>query len=118
MQQIQQKTNASSAPSGTVTYDWSTGDIFYITTMSANWTANITNLPTTANRSYGIVFFLVQGGTGYYINTLQINSAQVTVVWAGATVPTPTASRTEIESFTLYYSGSAWTALGTYTSFG
>ena len=86
--------------------------------MSADWTANITSLPATANKTYGLVFILAQGGTPYYINALQIGGSSQTILWPGATGPTPVASRTEVESFTLYYSGSVWTALGQYSSFG
>jgi hypothetical protein len=118
VQQVQAKANPSSSPSGTVNYDWSTGDVFYITSMSANWTANITNLPTIANKTYGIVFILDQGGTPYYINALEIGGNSQTILWSGATTPTPVASHVEVESFTLYWSGSTWTALGQYSSFG
>ena len=68
--------------------------------------------------AYGLVFILAQGGTPYYINALQIGGSSQTILWPGATGPTPVASRTEVESFTLYYSGSTWTALGQYSSFG
>jgi len=96
-----------------------TGDVFYITSMSGNWTADITDLPTTTSRSYGIVFILEQGNTPYYINELKIGGTSNTILWPDATAPTPTASRTEVESFTLYYSVSSnWTVLGQYSSFG
>jgi hypothetical protein len=120
VQQIQETTVVSSSPSSTINYDWASGDVFYINSIiSSTWTANITNLPTTGNKTYGLVFILDQGSSPGYIDSLQIAGSSVTILWAGATAPTPTASRTEVESFTLYCaSGPIWTALGQYSSFG
>jgi hypothetical protein len=85
--------------------------------MAGNFTANIINVPTTADRAYTTTLILRQGATPYVANALQINSSATTVLWANAAGPTGTANRTEIESFTLYYTASTWTALGQYTSF-
>ena len=93
-------------------------DIFYNTNLSANYTCNITNLPTTSNRAYGVTLILVQGSTGYYANALQIAGSSTSILWANTSTPLPTANKTEIQSFTLYYSGSSWTAMASYTSFG
>jgi hypothetical protein len=119
VQQIQEKAVTSSAPSGTVAFDWSTGDIFYITSVGGNFTANITNLPTTAARAYSIVFILQQTGTPGIINALQINGTGVTIRWLGGSAPTATASRIETISFALYYDGptSTWYPLGQLASF-
>ena len=119
VQQIQETLNTIASPgSGTVVANWSTGDIWYVTSMTANFTINLTNLPTTANKSYSVVFALVQGSTPYYISALQIAGVAQTIKWPGASAPTPTASRVETESFTLMYTGAAWTVLGQLTSFG
>ena len=61
---------------------------------------------------------LDQQGTPGYIDALEIQGNANTILWAGASPPTATASRTEVESFTLYYSGSDWVSLGQYSSFG
>jgi hypothetical protein len=118
VQQIQETVVTIASPGSSTTLDWNNGAIGYVTSMSANFTINITNLPTTANKSYVITLILVQGGTAYYANVLQIAGSSVTIKWPAATAPTVTANRVEVESFTLYYSGSAWTALGQLTSFG
>jgi hypothetical protein len=118
IQQARSQVNPTSGPTGTVNYDWSTGDVFYIDSLSSDWTANITNLPTTANKSYGVVFIIVQGATPYFINGLEINSSAVTVLYpAGGFPSSPTPYNTEVLSFTLYYSGSTWTVLTQFTSF-
>jgi hypothetical protein len=119
VQQIQETTIISTAPSSTIDYSWEDGDVFYVDTITSSWTANITNLPTTANKTYGLVFILQQGSSPGYINSLQIGGYSIAILWAGATIPTPTAYRTEVESFTLYCAeGAAWTVLGQYSSFG
>jgi hypothetical protein len=64
-----------------------------------------------------ITLVLVQGGTPYYANVLQIAGTPVTIKWANNTTPTPAATITEIQTFTLLYISSTWTAFGQYTSF-
>jgi hypothetical protein len=118
VQQIQEIGQTRTGATGTVAHDWTTGNIFYHSTMLANFTANITNVPTTADRAYTTTLILKQGPTGYYANALQVNNSTVSILWPNATGPTGTAARTEIESFTLYYTASAWTAFGQLTSFG
>jgi hypothetical protein len=118
LQQIQEVGQTKTGATGTVVHDWTTGSIFYHSTMSANFTANIINIPTTADRAYTTTLILKQGATGYYANALQINSSPATILWANGTGPTGTAGRTEIESFTLYYTSAAWTAFGQLASFG
>jgi hypothetical protein len=105
-------------PTTPYTIDWILGAIHYLTTIPSNLTVNITNLPTTSNRNYTVSVYLVQGGTPYYINVLQIAGSPITIKWSGGSAPTPVANRVEIQMFSLYYSGSAWTALSQLSSFG
>jgi hypothetical protein len=118
IQQTQEIVNTKTSATGVVTHDWTTGANFYHTSISANFTCNITNLPTTAARAYVVNLILVQGASPFYANALQINSSATTINWVNNTTPTPAANKTEVQSFTLYYSGAAWTALAQYTSFG
>lgn len=118
IQEVQETVNTLSAPTSVQAFDWTTGSIFYITSMSANFTANITNLPTTANRLYVVTFVLVQGATARFINALQVGGSAVTLQWSGATAPTATANRTEFETIALYYSGTTWSAFGQFSSYG
>jgi len=117
VQEIQEVVVAAPSPGTAYTANWANGDIFYMTSLSGNMTVNITNLPTTANRNYTVVFYLVQGGTGYYINTLQIAGTGATIRFQGAATPSPTANVVSTQTFMLYYSGSAWTALSTFANF-
>jgi hypothetical protein len=118
IQETQETVNTVSAPSSTQVFDWTTGSVFHVSSMSANFTANITNLPTTANRLYVVTFVLVQGATPYLINALQVAGSSVTIRWTSATTPTATANRTEFETFALYYSGTTWFAYGQLSSYG
>lgn len=106
-----------SAPTSTQTINWTSGSVVYVTGMTTNWTPNLTNLPTTSNRSYGITFILIQGSTPYILNGLQIAGSATTINWENATPPTGTANRTESVSFVLLYT-SAWTALASFASYG
>jgi hypothetical protein len=113
-----QETVIAAVPTTPYTIDWTLGAIHYLTTIPSNLTVNITNLPTTANRNYVVSIYLVQGGTPYYVNALNIAGTSNTIRWAGGSAPSPVASRVEIQTFSLYYSGSAWTSLSQLSSFG
>jgi hypothetical protein len=117
-QETQELVNAVAAPTSTQAFDWNTGSIFYVTGITTNFTANITNLPVTANRSYVVAFVLVQGSTPYMLNALQVGGSATTIRWNNATAPTGTANRWELVSFVMIYTGSSWIALGNFTSYG
>ena len=117
IQEVQELVVAA-VPTTPYTLDWLSGAIHYLTTIPSNLTVNITNLPTTANRNYVVSIYLVQGATPYFVNVLQIAGSATTIRWSGGSAPTATASRVEVQTFSLYYSGSAWTALSQLSSFG
>jgi hypothetical protein len=103
--------------SGTVIHNWGSGDTFYHTSISGNFTANIINLPTTQSTTYTIKLILVQGSSAYYSIGVQIAGVSKTIKWKSATIPTPLANAVEVETFNLYYYNSTWTVLGDYTSY-
>jgi hypothetical protein len=103
---------------GIVTHNWLQGSVFYHTNVLANFTANLTNLPTANNRTYVIVLHLVQGSTPYYANALQIDGSSVAIRWLNATIPTPVGNRFEIQSLTLFRFNNTWNVAGHYASFG
>lgn len=94
-----------------------TGTTVYVTP-TANFTLNATNVPTTDNRTIVIVVFLIQGSTGYYPNAFQIDGTGQTINWSNGTEPTANANKKDVCSFTLIRTGSAWTVLGQYGTFG
>jgi hypothetical protein len=116
--ETQEAVTTLSAPASTQTIDWNSGAIFYITGMTTNWTPNITNLPTTANRSYVVALILVQGSTPYFLNGLQIAGSPTTINWGNAVTPSALPSRYEIVSLVLIYTGGAWVVMANFTSYG
>ena len=103
---------------GTVAHDFTESRCWLHTSISANFTANFTNVPTTDNRQIEFSLYLTQGTTAYYASAVQINGVAQTINWAGFGAPTPTANKTEILVFTLTRVGGTWTVLGSLTSAG
>lgn len=117
VQQIREKMNDSTVSTNVMTCDFSTGAIFYNTTaLSANFTINLTNLPTDNGYALTVTVIVNQGSTGYYPNALQIAGTVQTIRWANNnSAPTPTANKIDIFTFTLLRRSSSWIALGSYS---
>ena len=105
----------ASVSASVVTADYSTGDIFYVgTAPSSNFTVNLTNAPTDNGKAITIVIFVTQGSTGYYPSVVQVAGAGQTIKWANSAAPVPTSSAGKIDifSFTFIRRSSAWTVFG------
>ena len=113
-----EKLNTKTSATGTVTHDLSTGSVFYHSSISNNFTANITNVPTTNDRAIGVTLVLAQGVTPYMSTALQIDGSAQTIKWVNNSTPTGTASKVDIVGFSLIRTGSAWTVLGQYSTYG
>ena len=111
---LNQKTGAT----GTVTHDFNTGTIFFHSLVANNFTVNITNVPTTANRTIVVPLIIEQGPSAYIANQLQINSVFASINWLGNVIPTGTANAIDVIGFTLVRTTSSWTVLGQLTSYG
>ena len=111
---------AKTSATGTVVHDFSTGAIWSHASISANFTANFTNVPTTVNRTIVVTLLLLQGAAAYIPNAVQIDGVAQTLNWQGGSAPTGGVNKKEIVSFTLIRSeaGPAWTVLGSLTSYG
>jgi hypothetical protein len=108
--------NLSSA-TGTVTHDCSSTSVFYHTSITANFTANFTNVPTTADKVLTVTLILNQGATGYYSNAVQINGAAQTLRWSNNTTPTVSTNKVDLVSFNLIRTASSWIVTGTYINY-
>jgi hypothetical protein len=117
VQQIGETLNTKTSATGTVEHDFNTGAVWWHSSISANFTANFTNLPTTANKAYTVSLILNQGGTGYYPSAVQINGSSVTLRWADNTNPVPGINNIDVCVFTLIYTGSTWYAIGNYSNY-
>ena len=102
---------------GVVAHDCANGHIFRHTGISADFTANFTNLGITDDHGTMISLILVQGGTAYIPTAVQIDGAAQTILWQGGSAPTGTASGTDIVSFSITQSAGTRTVLGQLTSY-
>ncbi len=108
----------TTASGNAVTLDYTTGGVFYESgTYSANFTVNITNVPTDNGRATTITYMVPQGSTGYIPTTLNVNGSGVTIRWPAGTAPTPTSSSGKIDifTFTIYRRGGSFFSLANAT---
>lgn len=101
--------------SGSATLSYSDSNIFYNSASpTANFTINVTNVPTTNDRTTTISTIVTQGSTGRIPNVLAIDGSIQTIKWASSTVPVPTsvAGRLDIFNFTLIRKSTSWIVLG------
>jgi hypothetical protein len=121
-QQISEVLNTKTTATGVVVHDWSTGAIFYHSSISANFTANITNLPSTDLRTYTVTLILNQGASPFYASAMQIGGNAQTINWVNNATPSPGANKKEIQTFTIINTSSngtpAWIVLGDYGTYG
>ncbi len=103
---------------GTVIHDLSASNLFFHSSISGSFTANITNVPTTNDRSIGVTLILSQGATPYNVSALQIDGSAQTIKWQDNITPVGTASKTDLYFFTLIRSSNTWTVIGSVASFG
>jgi hypothetical protein len=102
------------AATNAVTLNYNDANIFYEAgTYSANFTINITNVPTENGRTTVVSYLLPQGATGRIPTTLNVNGSAVTIRWVAGSAPTPTSSAGKIDvfSFTLVRRSDAFIAL-------
>ena len=119
MQQSQEVFQAKTGATGVVTHDYSLGGTFYHTSIAANFTTNITNLPTTSSRVSVVVLMLAQGATPYYSNALQIGGVAQTIKWVNAvSSPVVTANRVEMQVFTIFNNSGTYTVISSIVSYG
>jgi len=117
LQQSTEVLNSKTTATGVVAHDFSTGAIWYHSSISSNFTANFTNIPTNDDRTIVCTLILAQGATPYVPNALQINGVAKTINWQGGSVA-GTASKIDVVSFTLIMKSSTWTVLGSLTTYG
>lgn len=113
-----EKLNTKTSATGTVTHDLTTGAIFYHSSISSSFTANITNVPDTNDRAIGVTLVLAQGTTAYMVTALQIDSNAQTIKWVNNSTPSGAANKVDVVGFSLIRTGSTWTVLGQYSTYG
>ena len=111
---MNQKTGAT----GTVTHNFQTGAVYYHSSVADNFTVNLTNVPTTGNRTIVVPIIIEQGPSAYIANQFQIDGVFQTVNWLSNTIPVGTANAIDVVGFTLIRTTSDWKVLGQLASYG
>lgn len=102
---------------GTSSFDYTNGSIFYLAGITGNGTWNITNVPTDSGLVHTFTFLFVQGGTPFSASNYQINNTAIAVKWQENN-PTGSANKTNTVGLTAFRSGSTWDVLGALSTFG
>jgi hypothetical protein len=74
------------ASSSAITCSYLTSGLFYVTANSTNFTCNITDVPTTANQSYGVTLVIYTGASQTnltYATTVTVNGTTATMYYNG-----------------------------------
>lgn len=114
---VQEKFSSLTGATGTVAHDCSGGNVFYHTSISADFTANFTNLQLETSHATALTLVLVQGGTAFIPTAVQIAGSAQTINWQGGGVPSGTVSGIDIVSFTIINNSGTYTVLGQLTDF-
>ena len=77
----------------------------------------MTNLDLSSTYATAVTLIIVQGGTGYYPNALEIAGAVKTINWQGNTTPTPSTNRTDIVTFSIVNNAGTYSVFGQLTGF-
>jgi len=103
---------------GNLTCSFNAGTVFYAT-LTANVTANFTNVNAISSTVSGATIVVDQGATAYRVANVQVNGVNQTVRWVGATAGAGTASNTDVMSFSLIHlGGGAYRVLGQISNYG
>jgi len=117
-QQITEQIQTLTGATGVVTHNFSLGSLFYHTSIAANFTVNLTNVPTTNNRSIVVSLVLDQGATARVPSALQIDGVAQTINWAGGSVPAGTANKKDLISFVILRVSNGWIVFGSNCCYG
>jgi len=102
----------------TMSFDCSTGHIFYVLPDSAWTTANFTNLDTSAGFGTSCTLIVSQSATAYIPTAVQIGGVATNLNWQGSAAPSGTANKKDVVSFSILNVSGSYDVLGQLTSFG
>jgi len=118
LQQSTEVLNVKTGATGIVTHDFDNGAIWYHTGVLAGFTANLTNIPTTNNRATVVTIIILQGSVAYLPAAIQINGTAQSVNWLGGVLPTGTANKIDLVSYTIMRLNNAWSVIGSLSNYG
>jgi hypothetical protein len=108
------KTNAT----GIVTHDCANTSTFVHSTISADFTANLTNLALSTGRTIDVLIVMNQGLTPHMVTALQIAGVSQTINWVGGATPTGNASKKDVVKFNIFNSNGTYMVLAELVTFG
>jgi hypothetical protein len=110
---------SKSTATGVVTHDCAINKVFVHSSISADFTANLTNLNLAAGTATNITLVLNQDATAYICNALQIGGVAQTINWQGSSsAPTGNSNKKDVMSFSILNVAGTYTVLGQLVSFG
>ena len=114
---VRERYSSLTGATGVVAHDCDNGHIFYHTSISANFTANFTNLSLSDNYSTNLTLILNQGVTARIPSALQIAGSAQTINWQGGSEPSGTSNGIDAVSFTILRDSSSYIVLGQLVDF-
>ena len=115
---VQSVIQTVSAPASTQNHNMATGNIFYVTGATANWTANFTGISTTSNRMSIANIIIVQGSTPYSPTAVQINGTAASVLWfGGGSAPGGVSNYTDVFTFNILNINGTFSVLGQHSTY-
>jgi hypothetical protein len=118
LQNVQEIIQTIASPGATPTMNFALGDIWYLTSLSTNYTALFTNVPTTQLRTTTMTIIQAQGPTPYIPTAIQVNGSAVALQYAGGVNPTGRANKTDVVSIVVYNISGTFLAFGQLSSYG
>lgn len=109
---------ADTGMAGITVHDYYNGSTFYHAAVTANITANFTNIPIANNQSIVMVVMIKQGSAAFKITAIQINGTAAPINWLDEAVPIGSADKLDIYSFVLLRVDNAWIVTGQCASYG
>ena len=114
---VSEKFSSLTGATGVVTHDCDNGHIFYHSSISANFTANFTNLGLSTNYGTTLTLILDQGATARIPSAVQISGSAQTINWQGGSEPAGTNNGVDAVSFTIFRVSGNYVVLGQLVDF-
>ena len=114
---VSERFSSLTGATGVVTHDCDNGHIFYHSSISANFTANFTNLGLSTNYGTTLTLILDQGATARIPSAVQISGSAQTINWQGGSAPTGTNNGVDAVSFTILRVSGNYVVLGQLVDF-
>lgn len=114
---VSERFSSLTGATGVVTHDCDNGHIFYHSSISADFTANFTNLGLSSNYGTTLTLILDQGATARIPSAVQISGSAQTINWQGGSAPSGTNNGVDAVSFTILRVSGNYVVLGQLVDF-